>query len=740
MAQVKIEVQYRNQSSVADEARFVFPVEEDSAVYSFEADIGDRHLVAKCKDKEVAHKEYEKAREAGKLAILMSETSTSGDIFEYRLGNIPAKETVTIRISMFSELSCEVDGALRFHLPFVLNQRYGNVPKDEVYKNEPKSKEFSFNAVVNWPVGIENIKAEEASQKIKVEFEDDRRKALISLMGKFDFEKDMLFYVYYKNVRKPHAIMEKAEKNGKDVFGKDTMMVNFFPQLPDYEKQVSQEYIFIVDRSGSMQGERIESAKQTLLFFLKSLPVECAFNVISFSNSYEFLFPDGSQQYSQESMAAALKFHKELFASGGTELLRAMNSLSSIKPYKGYFRQVFLMTDGEVYDTKNVIAAIKSQAKEARFFAVGIGSGSSTELVKGIARAGNGKAVFVMENDNLNKKVMSLLKLSMQPVANNMSLVAKDASDKFSFTAVPKSIPSIFSEERFILYLVIDKLDKDLKSITLMLSGKLGDSKFEENFTVDFVGEEIPDMYVHRLCSRKLIQQLEEDDLDDSKGKEKAKIISLATTANLTSKYTAFQAESDIPEVECQRARMMCLSGPIQCNYACAPPAQMRAMSACSMPMARIDIDMAAPPMFGASSKGAPPQLFGFSSGNDDAISFDSDAGDEQEVESLVSVPKDTLTFLISLQTFDGSWKLDENLAQFFHSSIAELQKRKPSVDDKTWATALAITLMRQKFSQQKNEWELLVNKALRWLKSQSLGKMSVDDVCAAAGKLIPNV
>lgn len=88
----------------------------------------------------------------------------------------------------------------------------------------------------------------------------------------------------------------------------------------------------------------------------------------------------------------------------------------------------------------------------------------------------------------------------------------------------------------------------------------------------------------------------------------------------------------------------------------------------------------------------------------------------------IPSTNVDSLSSLILLQQANGSWVLNEELALLLQLSVTDMKDKCPSdcPSDEVWATVLAITTLRSRYSTQSDEWELVVKKAENWLKGQA--------------------
>jgi len=85
-------------------------------------------------------------------------------------------------------------------------------------------------------------------------------------------------------------------------------------------KMKNNEYIFLIDRSGSMNGMPIQLAVKALKVFLHSLPLGCLVNVYSFGSNFEILFGT-SMEYTQDTLEMATEIVSTFGADlGGTEL------------------------------------------------------------------------------------------------------------------------------------------------------------------------------------------------------------------------------------------------------------------------------------------------------------------------------------------------------------------------------------------------------------------------------------
>ena len=124
-------------------------------------------------------------------------------------------------------------------------------------------------------------------------------------------------------------------------------------------------FIFIVDRSGSMGcSNRIGLARDALSIFVRSLPVNCKFSIISFGSDFECMKLDNRDciSYKDKTKDAALEqiesFDEDF---GGTNILSPLKYAQTGMD-SGLKKRVFLLTDGAVSDRNSVIEACREHS------------------------------------------------------------------------------------------------------------------------------------------------------------------------------------------------------------------------------------------------------------------------------------------------------------------------------------------------------------------------------------------
>ncbi|KAK8838593.1 von Willebrand factor A domain-containing protein 5A [Tritrichomonas musculus] len=175
-----------------------------------------------------------------------------------------------------------------------------------------------------------------------------------------------------------------------------------------------EEFIFVVDCSGSMNGEEIDLAAQCLIFFIKSLPENSYFNVIRFGSEYVPLF-EKPVPYTNENAQFAIQLAESLEADlGGTVLSNPLTYIFS-KPLSkpGKLRRIYVLTDGCVFDPSEVTNIVAQHKITTMSNSIGIGYGVDKELVEGIAKEGNGFSDFVLSGDDMRSKVIDQLSKSL---------------------------------------------------------------------------------------------------------------------------------------------------------------------------------------------------------------------------------------------------------------------------------------------------------------------------------------
>ena len=451
---------FRNASDGWVEGVYVFPLPEQAAVDHLAMKVGERTIEGQIREREQARAEYQQAAASGKKASLVEQERPN--VFTTSVANLGPGEELVVEIELQETLSFD-RGEVRLRFPLVVGPRY--VPGSEQL---PGLSGTGWSADTNAVPDASRITppvlppGEPPRNPVKIEVELDAGFPVEKLVSRYhpvvaETRGEGRYRVRLRDeavpadrdyelawTPKPGTLPTSAlfeEKRGDGTYA----LVTLFPPVgPAVERsRLPREVVFVVDTSGSMEGQSIQQARQALGLAIERLRAGDRFNVIQFNSTSEALF-EAARPATPEAKAEARAWVGALRANGGTEMAGALEAALVGTDDPGLVRQVVFLTDGSVGNEDQLFGLIRQRLGDTRLFTVGIGSAPNGHFMAKAAEFGHGTFTYVSDLAEVEEKMGRLFTALESPVLTGVEVVWPLGAAVESW---PQRIPDLYLGE-----------------------------------------------------------------------------------------------------------------------------------------------------------------------------------------------------------------------------------------------------------------------------------------------------
>ena len=433
ICQTEVIQYFKNSRETAIELEMVIPQLSDINITRFEVIKKDQKIISQLLEKEKAKEKYNDTISTGNSSLI---SYNENDKIKICLGNLPSGEEIELKTYFFGHIICK-DLSYQAKFPVIFPSF---LIQDS--KSEGNIENYSYNkSVVQGKININTsskitrliINGSKNFDKIEKKYSDDKRNIDIEI-SKYNFsDKDIpgiilfrteniyeekLYYQYNPNKNESYYMLQKAlfipelKKELKDEIDENENM-DYISLIKNNEEEKENPeicYIFLLDQSGSMSGNRIELCSKALLLFLQSLNEKSYFQLVGFGSNYEY-YSEKPLEYNKENVKNLMEKIRNLKADKGcTYLYKPLENIYNNKIYEEYNmkKYIILLTDGELHDKEKVLNLIGSKSDEFIFNSLGIGE-CDKDLIQRTALSGKGYSYYIDDLNQLNSVVISLL-------------------------------------------------------------------------------------------------------------------------------------------------------------------------------------------------------------------------------------------------------------------------------------------------------------------------------------------
>lgn len=439
-----IEQTFANLEKKPIEAIYNFPLPANAAVCAFEIITDDRILTGQIDEAETAAENYQAAIAEGHGAFMA--TQVRPDVFTGNVGNLKPRQQVTVSITYVAKLERH-EKSMRMAIPTTIAPRYvtasgmnivdAMIDGDAMNPARAWVVPYGFELQLEIDLGRDLGNVHSPTHAIHTAESSGHSRTITLATGLAEMNRDIVIVMDLMEEQAPTAQRTVAPD------GATFLAVTFVPEFDETVTQdsPSMETIFVLDCSGSMQGDSIRQARRALELCLRSLSAQDTFNICRFGSTFE-MFAREPVSYTQETLRQAIAYVRADADLGGTDLMAPLEKLLAGKPTRGACRQIVLLTDGQVSNEPAVLKLAKDRAAFNRIFSFGIGNACSRSLVEGLARATRGATEFVGEGEAIEPKVLRTFGRISSPAIRDVAIESGRAMAELA-----AEIPPVFDGE-----------------------------------------------------------------------------------------------------------------------------------------------------------------------------------------------------------------------------------------------------------------------------------------------------
>ncbi|MEG5060982.1 VIT domain-containing protein [Microcoleus sp. A2-C5] len=558
ISRVEVVQKFENPFPESLEAVYVFPLPDEAAVDDMEIKIGDRTIKADIKRRDEALEIYQKARQQGRTAGLLEQERDN--IFTQSLANIKPGEKIEVTIRYTESLKF-ADGDYEFVFPTVVGPRYISQNTTDADRINPpvlppntrSGHDIAVSVEIDAGVAIGNVRS--TSHQITTERTGNTVRVQLAESDTIP-NKDLILRYRVAGENTRATVLSQSDQRGGH------FATYLIPAL-NYKNNeiVPKDVVFLMDTSGSQQGDPLAKSKELMRRFIQGLNPKDTFTIIDFANTAKALSTTPLAN-TEANRQRAINYIDALQANGGTELLNGIQTVMKFPATKtGTLRSIVLITDGYIGNEKEVLAQVQQSLKPGnRLYSFGVGSSVNRFLLNRLAQVGRGTSQVIRQDEPSAAAAEKFFRQINSPVLTNIQISWEGVGEKPEI--YPIAPPDLFASQPLVLFgKKSDRTNGKLRIRGTQAGGKAYEQILPVNFaqsggrqrestSVTPTATDFGNSAVAQLWGRSRIQDLMNQMFG---GETKSLVEAVTNTAlnyHLLSEYTAFVAVSEEVRVE----------------------------------------------------------------------------------------------------------------------------------------------------------------------------------------------